>query len=309
MLGPDGAGESTAVEILQGHRSRDAGEVTVLGRDPASGGRQWRSRAGTVWQDESAPAELTVRETVRHFARSSPRSRDPDEVVRPVGLESRAGSRIKALSGGRRRRLDVALGVVGAPVPLLLDGPTTGFDPAARRPCGPAAVPGADPAVGGRRERLTREIHDTLAQGFTSLLMPIQAVASEPAARHAAGPPPLGPHGAYRPGDLAEARALGAGAGPAVPSAAGLRQAGRGRPHRGGHQRDAAGPAAGSRRRGPGRSPGPSDEPPLTSLAQARRERTASTTSVSGTGACSPDSMSFSWTTSSARSRSPATIA
>ncbi len=133
MLGPDGAGESTAVEILQGHRSRDAGEVTVLGRDPASGGRQWRSRAGTVWQDESAPAELTVRETVRHFARSSPRSRDPDEVVRPVGLESRAGSRIKALSGGQRRRLDVALGVVGAPEPLLLDGPTTGFDPAARR--------------------------------------------------------------------------------------------------------------------------------------------------------------------------------
>ncbi|WP_275559307.1 ABC transporter ATP-binding protein [Streptomyces sp. 5-6(2022)] len=133
VLGPNGAGKSTTVEILQGHRSRDAGEVTVLGRDPASGGREWRSRVGIVWQDESAPAELTVRETVRHFARYYPRPRDPEEIIGLVGLEDKAGSRIKALSGGQRRRLDVALGVIGGPELLLLDEPTTGFDPAARR--------------------------------------------------------------------------------------------------------------------------------------------------------------------------------
>ncbi|MBE8475243.1 ABC transporter ATP-binding protein [Streptomyces justiciae] len=133
LLGPNGAGKSTTVEILQGHRGRDAGEVSVLGADPANGTRAWRSRVGIVWQDESAPAELTVRETVRHFARYYPRPRDPEEVIGLVGLEGKAGSRIKALSGGQRRRLDVALGVIGGPELLLLDEPTTGFDPAARR--------------------------------------------------------------------------------------------------------------------------------------------------------------------------------
>lgn len=133
LLGPNGAGKSTTVEILQGHRSRDGGEVRVLGGDPASGTRAWRSRIGIVWQDESAPAELTVRETVRHFARYYPAPRDPAEVIRLVGLEEKADSRIKALSGGQRRRLGVALGVIGGPELLLLDEPTTGFDPAARR--------------------------------------------------------------------------------------------------------------------------------------------------------------------------------
>jgi len=133
LLGPNGAGKSTTVEILQGNRTRDGGEVSVLGSDPATGTRAWRSRVGIVWQDESAPAELTVRETVRHFARYYPRSRDPEEVIGLVGLEAKAGSRIKALSGGQRRRLDVALGVIGGPELLLLDEPTTGFDPAARR--------------------------------------------------------------------------------------------------------------------------------------------------------------------------------
>lgn len=133
ILGPNGAGKSTTVEILQGHRSRDGGDVTVLGTDPEAAGRAWRARVGIVWQDESAPAELTVRETVRHFARYYPRPRDPDEVIALVGLEAKAGSRIKALSGGQRRRLDVALGVVGGPELVLLDEPTTGFDPAARR--------------------------------------------------------------------------------------------------------------------------------------------------------------------------------
>lgn len=133
LLGPNGAGKSTTVEILQGNRSRDGGEVRVLGADPATGTRAWRSRVGIVWQDESTPAELTVGETVRHFARYYPRPRDPAEVIRLVGLEAKADSRIKALSGGQRRRLDVALGVIGDPELLLLDEPTTGFDPAARR--------------------------------------------------------------------------------------------------------------------------------------------------------------------------------
>ncbi|WP_406836477.1 ABC transporter ATP-binding protein [Streptomyces sp. AHU1] len=133
LLGPNGAGKSTTVEILQGNRRRDAGEVSVLGSDPATGTRAWRSRVGIVWQDESAPAELTVGETVRHFSRYYPNPRDPEEVIGLVGLEAKAGSRIKSLSGGQRRRLDVALGVIGGPELLLLDEPTTGFDPAARR--------------------------------------------------------------------------------------------------------------------------------------------------------------------------------
>ncbi|KKD06107.1 ABC transporter ATP-binding protein [Streptomyces sp. WM6386] len=133
LLGPNGAGKSTTLEILQGNRGRDAGEVRVLGTDPAKGTRAWRSHVGIVWQDESAPAELTVRETVRHFARYYPKPRDPEEVIGLVGLQAKAGSRIKALSGGQRRRLDVALGVIGGPELLLLDEPTTGFDPAARR--------------------------------------------------------------------------------------------------------------------------------------------------------------------------------
>jgi ABC-2 type transport system ATP-binding protein len=107
--------------------------VSVLGVDPARGTRAWRSKVGIVWQDESAPAELTVRETVRHFARYYPRPRDPEHVIGLVGLQAKANSRIKALSGGQRRRLDVALGVIGDPELLLLDEPTTGFDPAARR--------------------------------------------------------------------------------------------------------------------------------------------------------------------------------
>ncbi|GDY58076.1 hypothetical protein SVIO_086990 [Streptomyces violaceusniger] len=98
VLGPNGAGKSTTVEILQGHRSRDAGEVTVLGRDPASGGREWRSRVGIVWQDESAPAELTVRETVRHFARYYPRPRDPRRS------SAWSVSRTRRAAGSRRCR-------------------------------------------------------------------------------------------------------------------------------------------------------------------------------------------------------------
>ncbi|WP_448321486.1 ABC transporter ATP-binding protein [Streptomyces sp. CO7] len=123
LLGPNGAGKTTTVEILQGYRDRDAGEVRVLGEDPARAPRSWRARVGIVWQDESAPAELTVRETVRHFARYYPRPADPDEVMELVGLSGKAGARVKSLSGGQRRRLDVALGIVGGPELLLLDEP------------------------------------------------------------------------------------------------------------------------------------------------------------------------------------------
>ncbi|OIV39078.1 ABC transporter [Mangrovactinospora gilvigrisea] len=133
LLGPNGAGKSTTVEILEGHRTRDAGEVAVLGRDPGRPDRPWRSRIGIVWQNDVAPGELTVRETVRHFARYYPAPRDPDEVIELVGLSEKADARITALSGGQRRRVDVALGVVGRPELLFLDEPTTGFDPAARR--------------------------------------------------------------------------------------------------------------------------------------------------------------------------------
>ncbi|HEX4817321.1 MAG TPA: ABC transporter ATP-binding protein [Nonomuraea sp.] len=133
ILGPNGAGKSTTVEILEGHRTRDAGEVTVLGVDPGHPTRAWRSRLGIVSQTANDAAELTVRETVRHFAAYYPDPRDPDEVLATVGLTEKAGSRIRALSGGQRRRVDVALGIVGRPELLFLDEPTTGFDPEARR--------------------------------------------------------------------------------------------------------------------------------------------------------------------------------
>ncbi|WP_182908415.1 ABC transporter ATP-binding protein [Microbispora sp. H13382] len=133
ILGPNGAGKSTTVEILEGYRSRDSGEVSVLGVDPARPTREWRSRVGIVLQTANDAAELTVRETVRHFATYYPRPRDPDEVIEQVGLTGSAGKRVRQLSGGQRRRVDVALGVIGNPELLFLDEPTTGFDPEARR--------------------------------------------------------------------------------------------------------------------------------------------------------------------------------
>lgn len=132
LLGPNGAGKSTTVGVLLGLRRRDGGDVRVLGRGPAAGNRRWRSRIGVVWQDESAPAELTVGETVAHFARSYPGPRDSRDVLALVGLADHADRRTAALSGGQRRRLDLAPGVIGRPELLLLDEPTTGFDPAAR---------------------------------------------------------------------------------------------------------------------------------------------------------------------------------
>ena len=133
LLGPNGAGKTTTVEICEGYRDRDGGEVRVLGQDPQAGDRAWRSRLGIVLQTNNDLAEATVAELVHHFARFFPDPRDADEVIDSVGLREKAGTRARQLSGGQRRRLDVALGIVGRPELLFLDEPTTGFDPQARR--------------------------------------------------------------------------------------------------------------------------------------------------------------------------------
>jgi ABC-2 type transport system ATP-binding protein len=132
LLGPNGAGKTTTVEILEGYRKRDSGEVSVLGEDPGTAGRAWLSRIGIVPQTSNENAELSIEELVRHFARYYPNPRDPDEVIAAVGLEEKRKSRSRSLSGGQRRRLDVALGIIGRPRLLFLDEPTTGFDPQAR---------------------------------------------------------------------------------------------------------------------------------------------------------------------------------
>ena len=133
LLGPNGAGKTTIVEILEGYRARDGGDVSVLGQDPAHADPTWRARVGIVLQSVTDLSELTVNETVHHFAGYYPDPRDPDEVIATVGLADSATQRARLLSGGQRRRLDVALGILGLPELLFLDEPTTGFDPAARR--------------------------------------------------------------------------------------------------------------------------------------------------------------------------------
>ncbi|WP_019872565.1 ABC transporter ATP-binding protein [Salinispora oceanensis] len=133
LLGPNGAGKTTTVEILEGYRRRDEGEVSVLGVDPQRAPRSWRYGIGIVLQDVADLSELTVGETVRHFARYYPDPGDPDQVIDSVGLSEKTRARVRTLSGGQRRRLDVAVGVIGNPKLLFLDEPTTGFDPGARR--------------------------------------------------------------------------------------------------------------------------------------------------------------------------------
>jgi len=133
LLGPNGAGKTTTAEILAGYRRADAGVVRVLGVDPDQGGLQWRSRLGVVLQSTRDLGDLTVREAVEHVAGYFPDPRDPAEVIAWVGLSEKATSRNSKLSGGLRRRLDVALGIIGRPEVLFLDEPTTGFDPQARR--------------------------------------------------------------------------------------------------------------------------------------------------------------------------------
>lgn len=133
LLGPNGAGKTTTVEILEGFRKRDGGSVSVLGEDPARGDGAWRQRVGIVLQGTGEFDELTVGEVVRHFARFYHNAADPAEVIERVGLVEKVDSRTHTLSGGQKRRLDVALGIVNQPELLFLDEPTTGFDPAARR--------------------------------------------------------------------------------------------------------------------------------------------------------------------------------
>jgi ABC-2 type transport system ATP-binding protein len=133
LLGPNGAGKTTTVEILEGYRERDAGEVAVLGSDPAHRSRELRHRVGIVLQSTGVDPYLTVRETVDLYARYYPSPRNVAEVVDLVGLSGKLTTRVLKLSGGQQRRLDVAIALAGDPELLFLDEPTTGFDPGARR--------------------------------------------------------------------------------------------------------------------------------------------------------------------------------
>jgi len=133
LLGPNGAGKSTTVEILEGFRQRNGGEVSVLGHDPAHPTREWRERLGIMLQSTSDQFLLTPREAITHMGRLYPNPRSADELLHAVGLDDKADAKPRPLSGGMRRRLDVALALVGRPELVFLDEPTTGFDPEARR--------------------------------------------------------------------------------------------------------------------------------------------------------------------------------
>lgn len=133
LLGPNGAGKSTTIEILEGYRDRTCGEVSVLGSDPAHAGLAWKSQLGIVLQSSGESDNVTVLEQLKHFAGYYPNPRDVGAVIEAVGLGAKANTRISKLSGGQRRRADVALGIIGRPKLLFLDEPTTGFDPEARR--------------------------------------------------------------------------------------------------------------------------------------------------------------------------------
>ena len=133
VLGPNGAGKTTTLEILEGFIAPTSGTVRVLGVDPHRGGRRWRARIGLVLQSTSLDAELTVRDTLNVFAGLYPAPRPVGEVLELVDLADDAETRVGALSGGQRRRVDVAIGIIGRPEVLFLDEPTTGLDPEARR--------------------------------------------------------------------------------------------------------------------------------------------------------------------------------
>jgi ABC-2 type transport system ATP-binding protein len=133
LLGPNGAGKTTTVEILEGYRDRSAGDVRVLGHDPEERDRRLQDRVGIVLQSSGFYPRVTVAEAVTHFAKAYRAPRDPAETIALVGLDEKAGARTKELSGGQRRRLDLALALIGDPELVFLDEPTTGFDPAARR--------------------------------------------------------------------------------------------------------------------------------------------------------------------------------
>src|SRR5919204_2935510 len=133
LLGPNGAGKSTTAEILEGYRSRSGGSVSVLGHDPERGERRLRERLGIVLQECGVQSDLTVAELVEMYGRYYPRRRPVEELLDLVELDAKRDARVRSLSGGQRRRLDLALGLVGDPDVLFLDEPTTGFDPSARR--------------------------------------------------------------------------------------------------------------------------------------------------------------------------------
>jgi ABC-2 type transport system ATP-binding protein len=133
LLGPNGAGKTTATEILEGYRARSGGEVSVLGHDPAHRDRELRERVGVVLQSTGVDRFLTVRETIEMYGGYYPHHRPADEVIEVVGLQEKADTRVRQLSGGQQRRLDVAVALAGDPELLFLDEPTTGFDPSARR--------------------------------------------------------------------------------------------------------------------------------------------------------------------------------
>ncbi len=136
LLGPNGAGKTTTVEILEGYRKASSGDVSVLGFDPATRGnaaQRWRNQIGIVLQSTSDAADLSVLETISHYANYYENPRDVEQVIDEVGLREKVNAKARELSGGQRRRLDVALGIIGSPELLFLDEPTTGFDPEARR--------------------------------------------------------------------------------------------------------------------------------------------------------------------------------
>jgi ABC-2 type transport system ATP-binding protein len=133
LLGPNGAGKTTTVEVLEGYRKRDAGEVQVLGVDPAEARGDWRERIGVVLQSSAMYETLTVDEMLRLFAGYYRQPRPIEEVAALVGLREKQGERVRRLSGGQRRRLDLGLALIGDPELIFLDEPTTGFDPRARR--------------------------------------------------------------------------------------------------------------------------------------------------------------------------------
>ncbi len=133
LLGPNGAGKTTIVEILEGYRGRTGGDVDVLGFDPSQNQRDFKERVGIVLQESSVERELSVREAIDTYGRVYPNRLDTGDLIGIVGLEEKADARVKTLSGGQKRRLEVALGIVGDPDLIFLDEPTTGFDPSARR--------------------------------------------------------------------------------------------------------------------------------------------------------------------------------
>jgi ABC-2 type transport system ATP-binding protein len=133
LLGPNGAGKTTTIEILEGYRARDSGTVEVLGEDPERSGTSWRERVGVMLQSSSLYPNLTVRESLNTFAGYYARPRDPSDVIELVELTEKANARVRTLSGGQQRRLDLGLALIGDPELIFLDEPTTGFDPGARR--------------------------------------------------------------------------------------------------------------------------------------------------------------------------------